>query len=304
MTHYCPRSDMESPLTIRALWAGWRDAPLSLHGETFKVYALPTDIITYVQGMNQARALARAFSDTRFTVILTSTLIRTSSTAQALQDAQTDPKPPISSSLLLREQYFGVAEGKPYGAIREGLSLEEHFAKGKYPSPRHRNESFPNGESRADLAQRAEQVVNEILMPYVHDAVQTGSGQSHVAVVSHGLLIREIATALMRKDIATVGGASVVFRGLRNTGWIRIAVQMVQNAGQDIVINPSQSTMRVQVTDYERYEHLDGLVRQRAGIGSIAHDPKQRDIRSFFRNSPTPENKEKRPKKRRRQEPT
>lgn len=55
-----------------------------------------------------------ANANTKFTAIHASTLKRAFSTAQALYDAQPEPKPVFTKSLLLREQYFGIAEGRPW----------------------------------------------------------------------------------------------------------------------------------------------------------------------------------------------
>lgn len=55
-----------------------------------------------------------ANADTKFTAIHASTLKRAFSTAQALYDAQPEPKPTFTKSLLLREQHFGIAEGRPW----------------------------------------------------------------------------------------------------------------------------------------------------------------------------------------------
>ncbi|KAF8349458.1 phosphoglycerate mutase-like protein [Amanita rubescens] len=249
----------ESTDNLRAIWAGWRDAPLSQH----------------------AKGLAKAHADTRYTAILSSPLMRALSTAEAVRDVQRDPSPPINTSLLLREQYFGVAEGKRYRTVREsGLSLEEHFAQELYPAIRERHLKFPDGESRDDVAERANQAIDELLIPYV---------QTIVAIVSHGLFIREITIALMRRGVANQTG----FKGvgpLRNTGWTRLVVE-ANGQWDNPTIEPwSSDIFEVRLVDYHRFEHLSRTrtsdlsrqARQKAGMGSMAHDPKQGDIRTFF----------------------
>lgn len=151
--------------------------------------------------------------------------MRALSTAEAVRDVQCNPSPPINTSLLLREQHFGVAEGKTYRTTREsGLSLEEHFAQDLYPAIRERHLKFPDGESRDDVAGRANQAIDELLIPYVQSARIAQVEESHIAVVSHGLFIREITIALMRRGVANRVG----FKGvgpLRNTGWTRLVVE-------------------------------------------------------------------------------
>jgi len=103
-----------------------------------------------------------------------------------------------------------------------------------------------------------------------------------VALVSHGLCISEMVPALLRRDHS---GAAVPdhYRGLRNTGWTRVTVDMKDgwDEGQPIS-SENKPPLTVRVTDFNRYEHLDNVKRQGGGIGSSAHDPKQKDIRAFF----------------------
>ncbi|KAF8631080.1 hypothetical protein AX15_002681 [Amanita polypyramis BW_CC] len=255
----------ESTDNLHTVWAGWRDAPLSQHG------------------MNQAKALAKAHVDTRYIAILSSPLIRALTTAEILYEAQQDPKPSVTTSLLLREQHFGVAEGKTYRYAQEpGLSLEEHFARGLFPVLRERHMKFPGGESRYDVAERANQAIDELLMPFVRQAISTNLEESHIAIVSHGLFNREITMALMNRGVTNARRAN--FKGvwpLRNTGWARLEVEITSD---QLMAEPwPDNVLKVRLVDYHRYEHLAGLVRQKAGIGSVAHDPKQSDIRMFFR---------------------
>ncbi|PFH54086.1 hypothetical protein AMATHDRAFT_860 [Amanita thiersii Skay4041] len=255
----------ESTDNLRAVWAGWRDAPLSNHAQR-----------------KQANAVANYFSNTHFTAILCSSLTRALSTGQAIHKVQRDPKPPISTSLLLREQHFGVAEGQPYCTTREpGLSLQEHITKGKFPAPCSLYERYPEGESREDLLRRAEQAIDELLVPLIRATHESSVEETHVAVVSHGLFIREIAGALLRRD-AFLGKdrGFVPLKGLRNTGWMRLLVR-TSSVG-DPLIQKLENSLEVHITDLNRSDHLFRLVRPRGGIGIVQHDPKQKDIRTYF----------------------
>jgi hypothetical protein len=49
----------------------------------------------------------------------------------------------------------------------------------------------------------------------------------HIAFVSHGLFIGEAIASLMRRDKHNVAGINARdYRGLRNTGWTRVVVQV------------------------------------------------------------------------------
>lgn len=148
-------------------------------------------------------------------------------TAEAVYAQQTHPpRQPVIASQLLREQNFGRAEGKTYKArTQPGLSLAEHYSRGMFPAPSSRDDRFPDGESLNDLVRRAERAIEEILLPYVQHAAK--GKDVHVAVVSHGLFIKEMVTALMKRNAGGVHNLEVaeVSKGLRNTAWTRLTVE-------------------------------------------------------------------------------
>lgn len=150
-------------------------------------------------------------------------------TAQALLDAQPDPKSPLSTSSLLREQHYGLGEGKRYDVTRDpALSLTEHFARGEYPWLRSRTERFPEGESLEDVARRAEEAIEEIVLPYVWNAAEGETEGVHVAVVSHGTFIREAIAALLRKTGSAERANPQDYRGLQNTGCTKVTININQ----------------------------------------------------------------------------
>ncbi|KAJ3887255.1 phosphoglycerate mutase [Lentinula edodes] len=251
----------QSTDNVKRVWAGWKDAPLS----------------------NHATALGKWFSDKgiHFTAILSSTLDRAATTAEVILSHQPGPHPPHIKSLLLREQHFGSAEGKSWSRKSySGATLEEeNGSQGTSTNHSRRSDRFPGGESRKDLAVRAERVIDELLLPYILNT--TGPVPSHVAVVSHGLFIREIVDALYRRGFGSEGLLNN-HRGLSNTGWTKVIV----NVKRSIIPTSSPSLdLSVRITAINEHEHLDNLVRQKGGIGSLAHDPKQKDIRGFFAGS-------------------
>ncbi|PCH40029.1 phosphoglycerate mutase-like protein [Wolfiporia cocos MD-104 SS10] len=256
----------ESTDNLKSVWAGWKDAPLSNHG------------------MNQAKALGVSLSNTRVTAIHASPLKRALWTAQAVRNAQKEPQPPLTTSLLLREQYWGIAEGKPWIMQMEpGISLEEHYAKGVYPVLSGRADKFPEGESLDDLAQRAAQAIDELAMPYVWQAARAGESGLNIAIVSHGLCISELIPALLVKD-ASGAHPGHKYKGLLNTAWTRVTVTVKGAKPGEVLdfLDSQPPPLQVQVTDFNRHEHLDQIARQKGGIGSAEFDPKQQDIRAFF----------------------
>ncbi|KAI0771423.1 histidine phosphatase superfamily, partial [Irpex lacteus] len=175
----------ESMDNLRDVWAGWKDSPLSNHG----------------MSVNQARAVGDALASTHFTAIYASPLKRAYSTAEAIYEKQPEPKPIFESTPLIREQYFGVAEGKPWiWNMKPGLSLEEHYAQNLYPVLEGRSEKFPEGESLNDVAARAEVAIQQFVLANVWKAAREGKKGLHVALVSHGICISELVAALLTKD--------------------------------------------------------------------------------------------------------
>lgn len=151
-------------------------------------------------------------------------------TAEVVQSHQnSDPKPLLIPSTLLREQNYGLASGKPFNKDRlPDLSLEEHFARGVYPIIYNRTEKYPEGESAMDLSRRAVQAVEDILLPYVLQ--DNPESQIHVAIASHGVFISEVVKALLRMDTESVIQYSPnEYRGLSNTGWVRVQVECLVN---------------------------------------------------------------------------
>ncbi|KAG2354571.1 histidine phosphatase superfamily [Suillus spraguei] len=222
----------QSTDNVRHVWAGWTDAPLSQRG-------LSTE------------ALGSYFSQTPFTKIYASPLKRAATTAALILAAQPVPQPPHDFTIeSVKEQNFGVAEGKPWCSPdnRSSKSLSEYMSEGKYPTPRP-GECFTDGESDEDLAARATRAVDEVIMPHVRSA-----GRNAVPM-------REYA-------------------GMQNTAWARVVIKMQANGTAMNLTNVRPLIVRVM--DFGRADHLVKLKLNAGGTGKIAYDPKQRDIRAFF----------------------
>ncbi|KAJ6477387.1 phosphoglycerate mutase-like protein [Mycena vitilis] len=250
----------ESTDNLRAVWAGWSDATLTNHG------------------MNQAQAVGASLSETQFTTIFSSPLKRAHMTAEAIQSQQQDGTPPLVTSPLFREQHFGAAEGKPSTRKRDpDMPLSDQFNEGIYPSALSRSEKFPEGESADEVQDRARKGWEEILWPHVREAAKECNGNVHVAVVSHGIFIKEIVRALAKRDHA-VDISACNYQWLRNTAWARVVIEVKAfHKGEE-----SESSMRVQLTHFNQCNHLANVKRQKGGIGREAYEPRQQDIRKFF----------------------
>ncbi|KAG1852444.1 histidine phosphatase superfamily [Suillus subalutaceus] len=256
----------QSTDNVRHVWAGWADAPLSQRGKA------------------QAEALGAYFSQTLFTKIYASPLKRAATTAAFVLAAQPAPQPPHDFTIeSVKEQNFGVAEGKPWCSPdnRISKSLSEYMSEGKYPTPRP-GERFTDGESDEDLAARATQAVDEVIMPHVRSAARAGRAE-HIALVSHGLCIGALIFALLKRDSRNVTPTRE-YTGMQNTAWARVVIKM-QDVAEDTPIDlTDEDTLPLIVTmmDFGRADHLVKLKFNAGGTGKIAYDPKQQDIRAFF----------------------
>ncbi|KAK1926076.1 histidine phosphatase superfamily [Papiliotrema laurentii] len=267
----------ESTDNLRPVWAGWADAPLSVHG------------------MNQAKALGESYRETRVDAIYASDLLRALWTAQQIERNQPDPKPAFTVSPLLREQHFGVAEGKPWGE------------KGGFNRGPGRTFKFPEGESLEDVRNRANEAISKFIEQHLEECRGKPAKSRHVVVVAHGIFNSEFLGALLARR---AGHAPLEwsYRGMTNTGWTRseigYAEEAVQVSSPDLETHPSGPLSPTSVPDdpppmetpeSDRLQplvirilcadvttHLEGVHRQKGGIGSSSFDANQSDLRKFF----------------------
>ncbi|KAF8903110.1 histidine phosphatase superfamily [Gymnopilus junonius] len=257
----------ESKDNLRQVWAGWKDSPLSNHG------------------IRQAEALAEYFNEQNvlLNAVYASDLTRAKTTAKVVKDKQPHSHSiPFEVSELLREQNFGSGEGKHFAKKDKNLSLASHYARGMFPALHTRNGTFPGGESLDDVARRAEEVIDTLLSCHLIQEGADGKERA-VAVFSHGIFIGELVAAITRRDneFASRGGVDVRgLRGMSNTGWTRLEVT-IKTISEDASIG-SKLQFSVKANGVDRHPHLANLHRQKGGIGSMAHDPAQQDIRSFL----------------------
>lgn len=133
---------------------------------------------------------------------------------------------PIREFTVLREQNFGAGEGMKFSKKEPGLSLADQYSKGKFPALYTRHDRFPGGESLDDLAQRADTVINDILLPHLLEEKKESVTRT-IAIVSHGLFIGELLAAILRRNHerdSTYNNHH--FRGMKNTAWTKVAVKL------------------------------------------------------------------------------
>jgi len=143
-------------------------------------------------------------------------------------------------------------------------------------------EKFPNGESRNELSVRARQAIEEFVLPHVWDAARKGKKNVHVALVSHGLCVAQLVAELLKKD--RFGAPEGDYSGLLNTAWTRLSVDVKASKEGEPLDFPDGDLppLTVKVTHVNQHSHINGIKRQKGGLGSAAYDPKQEDIRAFF----------------------
>lgn len=188
--------------------------------------------------LKQARAAGEYFgapiTGVKIHAIYASPLLRAFTTAQQIQAHQTsEPKPPLTSSDLIREQHWGDAEGKPFSwdSPPSSDSKDEVVKEkdGKYPALTTRTSRFPNGESSEDVAQRVDTFISEYIIPHVLASLPDEEEPLNIFVVSHGIAISELIGAFLRRDPSrTEQLAPEAWRGLMNTAWTRLIVSLGQ----------------------------------------------------------------------------
>ncbi|SCV68204.1 BQ2448_325 [Microbotryum intermedium] len=183
------------------VWAGHRDAPLTNHG------------------FNQSMRLAKHFQDVPLTAIYTSDLKRAQTTARNVASLnKTQPPPPFTVSPLLREQFFGEAEGWPWNA---GLYSSSHL-----PWEDHRAFRLaPFAESLTDVSIRADKVLRHFVLPHLIASAESETAH-HILLVAHGIWLSEMRYAFARAQDPQV--RFVKSSGYLNTAWSRFEIDLVE----------------------------------------------------------------------------
>ncbi|KGO53572.1 Histidine phosphatase superfamily, clade-1 [Penicillium expansum] len=238
-----------------------------------------TDSALTNHGMAQINCLAQHFvsNSTKFMTVFSSDLSRARITAEEVCRAQVSPsgETPLQPILTqnLREKDYGSMEGR--------------FWKTSPPLPRPRDWVMP--ESKASMRKRAEKFCDEHLLPLLicdpHD-------QQNVAIVAHGIILQELwsyfteifnpadtkgAPGICDTDMSTVHNKPI----WSNTGYMTIRI--TPNATERTMLPTAMPGFAFVILSIDDKRHLANLHRTRGGVGTAAHDTKQRKIDQFFR---------------------
>lgn len=226
------------------IWAGITDNELTSHG--------------FLQAQRLGAYLAKLRIDREVYTIYCSDLIRARRTAREIaREIDTE----LTTTKLLREQDLGWREGL---TIKAGDRSDIKNAHAISANP---------GETKEDMDVRAKSFIEHHLHKSIGDMDQhlTHGNQSPacssvdkvIIIVSHGLFLLRLYYNLVKHlSISCPPSPS-----WSNTGCTQITIR------------PGISAT---VTDVNSLEHLKGLKRTRAGVGSSQYDPKQQKVSKFF----------------------
>lgn len=254
----------ESVDNVAGLYGGSRDAALTAHG--------------VLQTKRLASALVESELDIRH--VFSSPLQRAAKTAKAICDARNDGHGPAGHVLRavpvseLREKHFGNWEGVKYAPA---------------PAPA----SQIDAETPESMRSRANFFLDHHLWPVLAETLTlpADSDNACVIVISHGILLGALTRALAEK-LAHGSSLNASFAQLSssriawsNTGYLDIAMA---RQPADSVPSASRraapwSWTRSSLVQVNCTKHLAGLHKTRGGIGSAAHDHRQRTLEGFFR---------------------
>lgn len=224
------------------IWAGITDNELTSHG--------------FLQAQRLGSHLAKSLSKDEVISIYSSDLTRARRTAGEVGLALGKA---VTATPLLREQDLGW---------REGLSIK----LGDRSDPRNATAISNNpGESKFDMDKRAVGFIEQYLMTSSKIIQDKSSKESEdekkkdevIIVVSHGLFLLRLYYILVSRLLISLPPTP----SWSNTGCTQITVRI---------------GLPTLVTDINSIQHLTGLKRTRAGVGSSQYDPKQKKVSEFF----------------------
>ncbi|KAL8945870.1 MAG: hypothetical protein Q9222_007651 [Ikaeria aurantiellina] len=290
------------------------------HGETVDnvagVYAGVKDSALTVQGVLQAERLGQylATAGSIFTHVYASDLQRAVKTAEALLAAQPEnpdrPALTVRQLSVLREQDFGIYEGKPFYVRQQGSSRS---GKDNHRAQHLDDPGFQDVESKESMTSRTDSFVHEYLKPLILKDSPSSFGNV-VAIVSHGIILsylwRSLLGVFAKQTVSLAPGLAVgdarpleFLGGWSNTGYLELeitsslssataiappkeihlslAVQFPAERAEAEILPPSY---RMLVKAVNAKDHLKGLKRAR-GVGSSQYNEGQKKIESFFKKT-------------------
>ncbi|CAG8907930.1 unnamed protein product [Penicillium egyptiacum] len=231
--------------------------------------------------MAQINCLAQHFvsNSTKFTAVFSSDLSRARITAEGVCHAQASP----SDETPLRPILTRNLREKEHG------SMEGSFWNASPPSPRPRDWVIP--ESKPSMRKRAEKFFDKHLLPLL---MRDPHSRQNIAVVAHGIILQELWSYLI--EIFTPPDTEVA-PGICDTNMTTLHRKPVwSNTGyMTILITPNPTERNVLPTVIPNFafvvlgiddkRHLADLHRTRGGVGTAAHDVKQKKIDQFFQKA-------------------
>ncbi|KAJ5950579.1 uncharacterized protein N7479_008992 [Penicillium vulpinum] len=246
------------------------------HAETVhnvgKVLAGTTDSALTSHGMAQINCLAQHFvsNSTKFTTVFSSDLSRAKITAEGVCHAQVSPsgETPLEPILTrdLREKDYG--------------SMEGYFWRASPPSPK--PQDWVISESKSSMRKRVKNFFDEHLLPLL---MRDPHSRQNIAVVAHGIILQELWAYFIEvfNPVDTNMAALHTKPVWSNTGYMMILITPTpaERTMPPLVI-PGLAFFVLSIDDKK---HLANLHRTRGGVGTAAHDVKQRKINQFFQSS-------------------
>ncbi|KAG5952427.1 hypothetical protein E4U53_000909 [Claviceps sorghi] len=256
----------ESVDNVASVYGGSRDAALTAHG--------------VLQTRRLGSALQEAGLDIRH--VLSSPLQRAAKTASAICDAFNGISRAANGHVLtttlipeLREKHFGSWEGVKYAPAASTASRPPQTG----------------AETPEAMRTRAIGFLDQHLWPVVSQTMQLDSEMACVVVVSHGILLgiltQTLASKLARGSSSSASATVADFASHRiswsNTGYLDIdmarrpaTLAVIPGAGRP------WTSLRSRISQVNCTKHLVRLHKTRGGIGSAAHDDRQRTLEGFF----------------------
>ncbi|CAG7946922.1 unnamed protein product [Penicillium nalgiovense] len=252
------------------------------HAETVhnvgKVLAGTTDSALTNHGVAQVNCLAQHFvsNSTRFMTVFSSDLSRARITAEGICHAQVS----LSDGTPLQPILTRNLREKDYG------SMEGRFWNTSLPSPRPQGWVIP--ESKASMRQRADDFFNKHLLPLL---MRDPHGQQNIAVVAHGIILQELwsyfieifnpADTKVAPGICDTNMTTLHRRPVwSNTSYTTVLI--TPNLTERAVLPTVMPKFAFVVLGIDDKKHLANLRRTKGGIGTAAHDVKQKRIDQFF----------------------
>ncbi|OAQ69624.1 phosphoglycerate mutase family protein [Pochonia chlamydosporia 170] len=251
----------ESVDNAAGLYGGSRDAALTAHG------------------VLQAHRFASSLIQSRLEVkhVFASNLVRAAKTAEVICDSQNK----VHQSALtvvqlaeLREKHFGNWEGVKFS-----------------PAPSYERPVQTGAETLESLKARTNAFLEKHLAPALSQPA-LGSDKYCVVVVSHGITLGVLISTLLKK-LAVCGDHGSTSPGLHqltstriswsNTGYLHLVVTPSNATAAGAAVGQSPwSRVQLGVSQINCTTHLVGLRKTRGGIGSAAHDEKQKTLDGFL----------------------